>query len=104
MPIVLTRPTDSSIGKILWQRENGVGHTVDDRVTGDHVFWLASLSKLFCTVAVMQTVEKGLVGLDQDLKDVLPDLAALEVLDAQKDGDAAHSTKKRQNKITLRHV
>lgn len=86
----------------MWQCARGVGHAEDDPVTGDHVFWLASLSKLMCTIAALQTVERGLVGLDDDVKDVLPELAALEVLDGSVDEHGVPSTKPRQNKITLR--
>jgi hypothetical protein len=52
----------------------------------------------------MQTVEQGLIGLDDDLSDLLPDLGKLEVLDGTVDEQGIPKTKKRKNKITLRYV
>jgi CubicO group peptidase (beta-lactamase class C family) len=86
----------------LWQHASGVGHKEGESVTADSVFWLASQSKLMCTVASLITVEKGLIGLDDDVAEILPDLAALEVLDGGEDADGIPTTKPRQNKITLR--
>lgn len=38
------------------------------------------MTKLVTSVAVLQVVEKGLVGLDDDLGKLVPELANLEVL------------------------
>lgn len=57
---------------------------------------------MMCTVAALQTVEKGLIGLDDDVSEVLPELAALEVLDGGVDASGVPTTKPRKNKITLR--
>ncbi|KAM5364073.1 hypothetical protein ACJZ2D_011690 [Fusarium nematophilum] len=89
-------------GKILWQRASGLGLPNDKTVSADSVHWLASQSKLMCTVAALQTVEKGLIGLDNDVAEHLPDLAALEVLDGGEDDKGVPTTKPRHNKITLR--
>lgn len=86
----------------MWQHASGVGHKEGESVTADSVFWLASQSKLMCTVASLIIVEKGLIGLDDDVAEILPDLAALEVLDGGEDADGISTTKPRQNKITLR--
>ncbi|KAF7531250.1 hypothetical protein G7054_g9041 [Neopestalotiopsis clavispora] len=91
-------------GKILWQHASGVGHGQGDKVTPDSVFWLASQSKLMCTVASLITVERGLIGLDDDVKDLLPDLASLPVLDGGEDVNGIPTSKPRKNKITLRGV
>lgn len=50
----------------------------------------------------MQTVEKGLIGLDDDVSNILPELAALEVLDGGEGADGVPTTQPRKNKITLR--
>lgn len=94
---------DAVSGKILWQHASGVGHDEGRPATmEDTVFWLGSQSKLLCTVAALQTVEKGLIGLDDDVSEILPDLAALEVLDGGRDANGILTTKRRKNKITLR--
>ncbi|KAH6986624.1 beta-lactamase/transpeptidase-like protein [Ilyonectria destructans] len=91
-------------GKVLWEHASGVGHHEDEAATINTVFWLASQSKLMCTVASLQVVEKGLIRLDDDVAPYLPDLAALEVLDGGEDANGVPTTKPRQNKITLRGV
>lgn len=55
-----------------------------------------------CTVASLITVERGLIGLDDDVKDLLPDLASLPVLDGGEDANGIPTSKPRKNKITLR--
>lgn len=55
-----------------------------------------------CTVAVMQAVERGLIGLDDDVSPYVPDLAALEVLDGGENANGVPTTNPRKHKITLR--
>ncbi|OAA61917.1 FAD-binding, type 2 [Niveomyces insectorum RCEF 264] len=50
-------------------------------MTTDTVVRLASSSKLITTIAVLQAVDQGLVGLDDDVAEHVPELAALEVLE-----------------------
>lgn len=57
---------------------------------------------MMCTIASLIVVDRGLIGLDDDVVSVLPDLASLEVLDGGKDSNGVPTTKPRQNKITLR--
>ncbi len=49
-------------------------------MTLDSIGWLASLTKAVTSVAAMQLVEQGRIGLDQPLGDVLPKLANPQVL------------------------
>jgi methyl acetate hydrolase len=50
-------------------------------VTTDSVFWIASLTKLSTAIASLIAVEKGLVTLDQNVREIVPELAQLEVLE-----------------------
>ena len=50
-------------------------------MTLDSIFWIASLTKAITSVAAMQLVEQGRVGLDQPLGPIVPKLAGLQVLD-----------------------
>lgn len=68
----------------------------------DTVMTLASCTKLITTVAVLQIVERGLVGLDDDVAATLPELAKLDILTGMTDGTP--QLKKRKNTITLRYV
>ena len=46
----------------------------------DSVQWIASLSKLFTAVACMIAVEQNLVGLDDNVRDIVPELKKLDIL------------------------
>jgi len=56
-------------------------------VTVDSVYWLASLSKLSTAVAGLIAVDQGLVSLDANVRDIVPELADLEVLEGFDDDD-----------------
>jgi CubicO group peptidase (beta-lactamase class C family) len=45
------------------------------------VFWIASLSKLMTSIAVIIAVEKGLTTLDADVRQIVPELADLDILE-----------------------
>lgn len=42
--------------------------------------WIASCTKLMTTVAAMQCVERGLLSLDSDITDVLPEFKGIQIL------------------------
>lgn len=46
----------------------------------DSVQWIASLSKLFTAVACMITVEQKLIGLDDNVRHIVPELKTLDLL------------------------
>ncbi len=69
----------------------------------DTVLKLASTSKLLTTIAVLQVVDKGMIGLDDDVAQYVPVLAKQEVLT----GFTWYGwpkTKKREAPITLRRL
>jgi methyl acetate hydrolase len=55
-------------------------------VAPDTMFWLASMTKALVSVAALQLIERGELGLEQPVSDVLPAFGALQVLDGF-DGD-----------------
>ncbi|KAL4876519.1 beta-lactamase/transpeptidase-like protein [Aspergillus karnatakaensis] len=72
-------------------------------VTEDSIFWIASMTKIVTAVAVMIVVEKGLVGLDDDVGMVVSELAKPEVLTGfHEDGEPILLPAK--GKITLRNL
>jgi methyl acetate hydrolase len=72
-------------------------------MTADTVFWIASMTKAITSTAAMQLVEKGKLSLDNPIAEVLPELAAPQVLEGF---DAAGEPKLRpaRRPITLRHL
>jgi methyl acetate hydrolase len=69
-------------------------------MTAGSVFWIASMTKAITSTAAMQLVEQGKLALDRPIADVLPELAAPQVLEGF---DAAGEPKLRTAApITLR--
>ncbi|KAH8759206.1 beta-lactamase class C [Hyaloscypha sp. PMI_1271] len=54
--------------------------TEDDSLLTDSLLWIASLTKLVTSVACMIAVEKGLVTLDENVREIVPELEDLELL------------------------
>ena len=50
-------------------------------MTADTVFWIASMTKAITSTAAMQLVEQGKLSLDSPISQVLPELAAPQVLE-----------------------
>src|SRR3979411_397145 len=50
-------------------------------MTADSVFWIASMTKAITSTAAMQLVERGKLSLDGPIAEVLPELAAPQVLE-----------------------
>jgi methyl acetate hydrolase len=72
-------------------------------MTADTVFWIASMTKAVTSAAAMQLVERGRLQLDAPIADILPELAAPQVLEGF---DAAGEPRLRpaRRPITLRHL
>jgi len=75
----------------------------DADMTLDTVVWIASMSKAITSVAAMQLVEQGRIGLDEPLSERLPELAGIQVLEGFDDAGAPRLRPPRRP-ITLRHL
>ena len=75
----------------------------DPDMTLDTVVWIASMTKAVTSVAAMQLVEQGRVGLDEPLSERLPELASIQVLDGFDDAGQPRLRPPRRP-ITLRHL
>jgi methyl acetate hydrolase len=67
------------------------------------VFRIASMTKAVTGTAAMQLVEKGHIGLEQPMGDVLPIIKEVKVLDGF-DGDGTPRLRDPKSPITLRHL
>ena len=72
-------------------------------MTGDTIFWFASMTKAITSAAAMLLVEQGKLALDNPIRNVLPELAEPQVLEGfPPDGEPKLRAAKRP--ITLRHL
>jgi methyl acetate hydrolase len=75
----------------------------DDPMTADSVFWIASMTKPITSAGAMQLVEQGKLALEEPIGNLLPDLAAPQVLEGF--DDKGEPKLRAANKpITLRHL
>lgn len=73
----------------------------------DATMWLASCTKLPTTIAALQCVERGLLNLNDDVTDILPELKGLKILSGfEEDGNGNDTPVLVDNlkAITLRHL
>lgn len=70
-------------------------------LTEDYYMWAASCTKLLTSICVMQLVEQGRLNLDDQVYEVLPELAGLKII-TQAEPELEYKTA--HNKITYRHL
>lgn len=68
----------------------------------DAAFAFASCTKLMTSIAAMQCVERGQIGLDDDVSTILTELRDAEILTGFEDGTEIPILKRAEEKITLR--
>jgi CubicO group peptidase (beta-lactamase class C family) len=72
-------------------------------ITLDTVFWIASMTKAITSTAAMRLVEQGKLSLDWPISEVLPELAAPQVLEGF-DATGEPMLRPARQRITLRHL
>ncbi|KZT55644.1 beta-lactamase/transpeptidase-like protein [Calocera cornea HHB12733] len=74
--------------------------------TVDTVVWIASMTKAMTSVAALQCVERGLIGLDEDVSPYVPELQSVQLIDRTapnlSSGDYVLAPAK--EKVTLRRL
>ena len=68
----------------------------------DAMMWFASCTKLMTCISVLQCLERGLLSLDADVTDILPELKGIEILSGFDTETGKPITRKTTRSITLR--
>lgn len=74
-------------GESIFEHASGAaGIGIDTPMTTDHIFWIASCTKMITGIACMQLVEQGKLALDdvQLVEGLCPELKDVKVLEGQK--------------------
>ncbi len=74
----------------------------DAEATTETMVWIASMTKALATVGVLQLVEQGRLGLDDDVASILPEFGELQVLEGF-DGDEPRM-RPAASKATIRNL
>jgi CubicO group peptidase (beta-lactamase class C family) len=99
--VVAMAATDTGV---LYEGAFGLRDVVDGpAMTRNSVFRIASMTKAVTSVAAMQLVEQGKLHLDEPIGNVLPELAAPQVLQGFDDAGAPR-LRPVKRPITLRHL
>ncbi|KAK4141683.1 acyltransferase LovD [Dichotomopilus funicola] len=72
--------------------------------TPSSLTWVASSSKIITVPAILTLVERGLFSLDSDVRPLIPELAALQILRGFDPTNGAPILEDNDTKITLRHL
>lgn len=92
-------------GKELFAHASGKrGHITDEPMNLDHVFWIASCTKMITGIACMQLVEKNVLSLDDtsQVEKLCPELRNVKVLD--KSGQLVERNKPITLRMLLAHT
>jgi CubicO group peptidase (beta-lactamase class C family) len=114
-PIYKLADTELTFSTGSFQYSHAVGKTSVDKtdtsdakdIQDDAVFLLASQTKLLTAFSAMLVVERGLIGFDDDVSELLPELGEQKVLRGFEDdgqGGERAILEEREGKLTLRYV
>ena len=92
-------------GKIIYYKNHGHQTLAKNKTyEKDNIFRLASMTKAFTTVSILQLYEQGKLGLDDPIHYYLPSFAKHQILDQFNEVDSSFTTKSTKKKITIRHL
>ena len=96
LPAVVAIAVNKNGEKVVYEHGKAIW-TEDAEVTADHIFRIYSMTKLITSIAALQLVEKGMIGLDDDLSALMPEMAKIPIL-------ANGKLETPAKRITLRHL
>jgi methyl acetate hydrolase len=99
--------TNQSVGGVVAIGANDKGIVYEGAfgpsVTGDSIFWIASMTKAITATACMQLVEQGKLQINQPMGKLLPQLESPKVLEGF-DANGAPKLRPAKRPITLQHL
>ncbi len=102
VPGVVALVTDRE--RVLYQGAFGVADVSTGRpIANDSIFRIASMTKPITSVALMQLVEQGRIGLDDPASKYLPELADLKVLESFDPATGAYKVRPASRPATVWH-
>ena len=102
VPGVVALVTDRE--RVLYRGAFGVADVATSRpLTPDALFRIASMTKPITSVALMQLVEQGRLGLDDPAENYLPELAELKVIEAFDAAGGTYRLRPPSRPPTVRH-
>ncbi|MFM1781021.1 MAG: hypothetical protein RJB49_1316, partial [Bacteroidota bacterium] len=92
-------------GKVVYKKAFGKANLeTGEAMRTDHLFRMASMSKIITAVAGLKLYERGLFTMDTPLGDILPEFANMQVLIGYDTVKHEFITRPAKNKILMKHV
>src|SRR5689334_24494206 len=102
VPGVVALVTDRE--RVLYQGAFGVADVATGRpLTSDALFRIASMTKPITSVALLQLIEQGRLGLDDPAEKYLPELVGLKVIESFDKATGAYQVRPASRPPTVRH-
>jgi len=102
VPGVVALVTDRE--RVIYQSAFGVADVSTGRpLNADALFRIASMTKAVTSVALMQLIEQGRVGLDDPAEKYLPELAGLKVFESFDAATSAYQLRPASRPATVKH-
>ncbi len=90
--------------RVLYTSAFGVADVATGRaLTSDALFRIASMTKPVTSVALMQLIEQGLIGLDEPAEKYLPELAGVKVFESFDKATGAYQLRPASRPPTVKH-
>jgi CubicO group peptidase (beta-lactamase class C family) len=92
-------------GKVVYKKAFGKANLeTGEPMRTDHLFRMASMTKIITAIAGLKLYERGLFTMDTPLEDILPEFANMQILVGY--DTAAHKfiTRPAKNKILMKHI
>ncbi|KRR18945.1 hypothetical protein CQ14_18830 [Bradyrhizobium lablabi] len=103
VPGVVALVTDRE--RVLYRSAFGVADVATGRpLAAEAIFRIASMTKPVTSVALMQLVEQGRLGLDDPAEKYLPELAGLKVFESFDTATGAYQLRPASRSPTVRHI
>lgn len=90
-------------GKLIYNQSFGMRDSIK-AYQEDDIFRLASMTKAFTAVSIMQLYEKGQLGLDDPIHYYIPEFKDMMVAEDINQADSSYTKRPAKNKITIRHL
>lgn len=97
LPTIVAVGVDREGGRFDFMH-GGLSWGKEEKITGDSIFRIHSMTKMVTSMAVMQLVEQGKLELHKDLSDLMPQMTSIPIMKA--DGGLVEP----KNAITLHHL
>ncbi len=92
-------------GNLVYYKSFGMrNNKTEDNYQLNDIFRIASMTKAVTSVATMQMIERGLLGLDEPVSKYIPAFENQQVLDTFNEKDSSFTTVQAKRPVTIRHL